>query len=209
MPSSTLTRAKLLFNRPSDLAQFDATPLLTGDRATVLEIQVSPDLDQRVGFVLVREDVTSVVDDINTIAVGPNSQGEGRWRRSSGHLNTFKRLTTTNDTPVNLSMGIMAPSQTLVAVIDITAHDDVGQQSSFIVNGVSLSRFGNGPIIVFGSPVPVPVPLSFIPDAPPWNTITAVFTQGPNFELFIAITGLVGVTIDWVVNLEYRTIEVQ
>lgn len=209
MPGPTPTRAKLLFNTPADLAQFDASQLLTGDRATVLSIDTSNIvIDQRVGFSLVREDAVSIIDNINTIAVGPNSQGEGRWRRSSGHMNTFKRVTTTDATPIDLSMGIMSPAQTLVAVVDITAHDDAGQQSAFIVNGVSISRFGNGPIVVLGSPVPVSIPLSFIPGTPPWNTIMADFTQGPNFDLFITVTGLAGVTIDWVANLEYRTIEV-
>lgn len=88
------------------------------------------------------------------------------------------------------------PGRTNLAVVFLTAHDDAGNQIAFQVAPVALTRFGSGPILIFGAPTPYPVGLNFIPGGPVW---TADFVEPSPGKLAIEIAnvGSPGVPVNW------------
>jgi hypothetical protein len=88
------------------------------------------------------------------------------------------------------------PGRTNLAVVFLSAHDDAGNQIAFQIAPVTLTRFGVGPILVFGGATPSPIALNFIPGGPAW---TADFVEPSPGKLAIEIAdvGSPGVPVNW------------
>ena len=88
------------------------------------------------------------------------------------------------------------PARTNVGVVFLSAHDDAGNQIAFVLTGFTVTRFGAGPILVFGTPLPAPLPITFIPGGPAWTVNLVEATPG---KLGIEVTdvGSTGVPVLW------------
>jgi hypothetical protein len=90
----------------------------------------------------------------------------------------------------------VSPARTNLAVVFLSAHDDAGNQIAFALTGFTITRFGAGPILIFGGATPVPVGLAFVPGGPVWTADLVELTPG---RLGIQVTdvGSPGVPIRW------------
>lgn len=88
------------------------------------------------------------------------------------------------------------PGRTNMVLLALTAHDDAGAQIAFQIAAFTVTRFGSGPILVYGGGLPMPVGLNFAPAGPVW---TADFVESSPGKLAIEVTdvGSPGVPIRW------------
>lgn len=88
------------------------------------------------------------------------------------------------------------PARTNLGVLFLSAHDDAGNQIAFALTGFTITRFGAGPILVFGTPLPAPLSLTFIPGGPAWTADLVEATPG---KLGVQVTdvGSPGVPVLW------------
>jgi len=88
------------------------------------------------------------------------------------------------------------PGRTNLGVLFLSAHDDTGAQIAFALSAFTVTRFGTGPILIFGGATPVPVGLAFVPAGPVW---TADFVEPTPGRLGVQVTdvGSPGVPIHW------------
>lgn len=90
------------------------------------------------------------------------------------------------------------PGRTTLAVLFLTAHDDAGNQIAFQVAPFTMTRFGSGPILIFGAPTPVPVGLNFIPGGPAWTADFVETSPGSGrLAISVADVGSPGVPVTW------------
>lgn len=88
------------------------------------------------------------------------------------------------------------PGRTNLAIVFLSAHDDAGSEIGFSLAAISLTRFGSGPILIYGLPLPVPVGLAFAPIPMLWTADFVEATPG-KLGISVANVGSPGIPIRW------------
>jgi hypothetical protein len=103
--------------------------------------------------------------------------------------------TFTDTAPHRMASFAVQPNRTNFVVLFISAQDNAGVQIAFSVQPLTITRFGEGPILIIATPLPVPIPLNFSGPAA-WTT-TLVESSPGQLALEVTDVGSPNIPVRW------------